>query len=307
MSNAKANLMGTVVHVFASRTRDHTVYGVCGAEARYTDEHAGGVTCKRCLASLAKRDREFQRKARAQFRADKLGRQRGWAFQGMGKTLLQNARFPRVVGANGSVWGAPAQTAPGRKTDGRGARPCHRPRRRAGAVTSALDAAYAAPNTRGGPLSRVPRLAALALVTFWCAVAYSCTGCAPDMTRAHIGLGYDVDPEPWEYAVHEWYRASGGRVALTIDAEDTTAAEIGVGWDSFQPRGGCAYTEVDTHDIRLQMYPSETCQKYPRTTALHELGHAMGALHSTDPRDVMYPHNTGTETLTAADVAMVVP
>lgn len=63
MSNANRK----VVHSFVNRTPTHTVYAACGAEARYTDEHAPGVTCKRCLASLAKRDGEFRLKTRRWF------------------------------------------------------------------------------------------------------------------------------------------------------------------------------------------------------------------------------------------------
>lgn len=47
---------------------DETYYTLCGAVCLSTalaTEEPGQVTCKRCLASLAKRDREFRRKARA--------------------------------------------------------------------------------------------------------------------------------------------------------------------------------------------------------------------------------------------------
>lgn len=61
MSNARADLLGTSTHFFLY---DSGCHGVCGACARYTTTDRAQVTCKRCLASLAKRDREFQRKAR---------------------------------------------------------------------------------------------------------------------------------------------------------------------------------------------------------------------------------------------------
>ncbi len=44
---------------------------LCGADAHalvLSSEVRADVTCKRCLASLAKRDREFRRKARKGFR-----------------------------------------------------------------------------------------------------------------------------------------------------------------------------------------------------------------------------------------------
>lgn len=66
MSNANRNLLGTVVHALDRMGRDLTRWAVCGPEARYTGARHE-VTCKRCLASLAKRDREFQRKARLAF------------------------------------------------------------------------------------------------------------------------------------------------------------------------------------------------------------------------------------------------
>jgi hypothetical protein len=176
-------------------------------------------------------------------------------------------------------------------------------------MISPFNPLFAAPNGRGGPVPRLPRPLLAALVLFWCAVVYACTGCAPDMTHAHIGLGYGVDPAPWHYAADEWRRASGGRVDLTIDAEDTTDADVNVGWEYFLPRSACAYTlEGGADFIRLQIDPeSASCIKHPRTVALHELGHVMGAVHSTNPADVMYPIMLGVETLTAADVAQVVP
>lgn len=67
-----------VVHAYnlgahcAQRTRD-----------RVASEVRSDVTCKRCLASLAKRDREFQRKARRHFREAERG-----AIQAIGRDRL---------------------------------------------------------------------------------------------------------------------------------------------------------------------------------------------------------------------------
>jgi hypothetical protein len=66
VSNARANMLGTVTHSIERKLRatGEGFLGHCGAVARHASTDRAAVTCKRCLASLAKRDRAFQRKAR---------------------------------------------------------------------------------------------------------------------------------------------------------------------------------------------------------------------------------------------------
>jgi hypothetical protein len=139
------------------------------------------------------------------------------------------------------------------------------------------------------------------------AVALCAAACGNDRLHARIGLGYAVDRGAYDYAVAEWRRASGGRVALTVMADDNSDADYSVGWEAFQPLSACARTPVGGEFTRLQLPEPPMCEATRRTTALHELGIFVGADHeSSDPRDVMYPRATdyGTEVLTAHDVAI---
>ena len=76
MSNAKANMLGTVTHAIERKLRasGEGFLSRCGKAARHaaTDSARSAVTCRRCLASLAKRDRAFQRKARGWFGFERL-------------------------------------------------------------------------------------------------------------------------------------------------------------------------------------------------------------------------------------------
>ena len=71
-SNAKTHQYGTgpIVMHYTTEKRPREGAGACGISlwsSHFTSNRAR-VTCKRCLASLVRRDREFQRKARRQFR-----------------------------------------------------------------------------------------------------------------------------------------------------------------------------------------------------------------------------------------------
>lgn len=76
MSNANRNMLGTAVHAF-DHFGCHMPWAACGKPVRHTATARPAVTCKRCLASLAKRDRAFQRKARSWYGA-RPRRWNGW-------------------------------------------------------------------------------------------------------------------------------------------------------------------------------------------------------------------------------------
>jgi len=56
--------------------------GMCAQFATTSTTDRTAITCKRCLASLAKRDREFQRKARAWFASPDSPRRLGFGRRG---------------------------------------------------------------------------------------------------------------------------------------------------------------------------------------------------------------------------------
>ncbi len=127
-------------------------------------------------------------------------------------------------------------------------------------------------------------------------------GCSSDPTHASLGLADGVDAEPWQYAIGEWRRASGGRVTLRIT--DIDDADVSIAFSSFAPSTACAYTDAWRAEIRIQINEPELCVGAWHSTATHEIGHWLGADDSTDPRDVMYGGASTVEVLTAHDVAM---
>lgn len=74
-------------------------YGYPAACGAWSEDSTGPgreqVTCKRCLTSLAKRDREFQKKARRQFSAKNRERQIN--------AYLDSVGIPRWKGVSGDV------------------------------------------------------------------------------------------------------------------------------------------------------------------------------------------------------------
>jgi hypothetical protein len=64
MSNANRNMLGTATHYTERRGHDAPASLCADTACRHATTDRTRVTCKRCLASLAKRDRAFQRKAR---------------------------------------------------------------------------------------------------------------------------------------------------------------------------------------------------------------------------------------------------
>ena len=85
----------------------------------------------------------------------------------------------------------------------------------------------------------------------------------------------------------------------TVSPQGQQAEELGkAGPRVYQYSGGENFT-VNRAEAKLNI---QYADKLDDTTALHELGHALGIDHSTNEHSIMYPYDEANQQLTAADV-----
>ncbi|SOD98756.1 matrixin family metalloprotease [Caenispirillum bisanense] len=107
-----------------------------------------------------------------------------------------------------------------------------------------------------------------------------------DGTSTQIRLGVDAVDGPGNTLAHATYWWTGGtgaiaQAAVAFDSSDLATAWMGT---AAPPNGQWSFY----------------------TTAVHEIGHAIGIGHLSDSQAIMYPYANATTTLTAADIAEAV-
>lgn len=140
----------------------------------------------------------------------------------------------------------------------------------------------------------------------------------PDFDRALNGteaglvrLAFDAWSAVSGIVFQEVADGPDSQIRLGVDAIDGRGDTLGQAtywWMSGRSleAAAIAFDSGDLVDAWMSTTPPPSSQWSFYSTAVHEIGHAIGIPHLAEPDAVMYPYANGTTTLTAADVAEVV-
>ena len=119
------------------------------------------------------------------------------------------------------------------------------------------------------------------------------TGCLGRLEPDGLVCLNSDDPvmlESLEIAIDGWYRSSGGKINLSyiVGNEDKCDVVISKGLISENDPVGLCYSSPGRPDIVIDTFKMHSDEVVLPLILGHELGHAMGADHSTGVRDTMH-------------------